>query len=195
MINGTYEPSKQEDAFAKLTGYGIYQGLTDPDFQIIGGSNYVKRAVYATFEIGGVSATDFDQSALLGNIAAAQAYESYLANSAVINAIVSAESDSVFAAETAINLARAVELGLTKRHRADWYGGFTALFEEAGTNAGAVEFGFDYDPFSDQISRLVGVGDWKPLLGMEDSSIRPKPRRSWSRVANDDSVLENVACI
>ena len=152
--------SKNEDAFAKITGYGIYQGLTDPDFQLIGGSNYVKRAVYNTFEIGGMSATNFDQSVLLGNIASAQSYESYLANSAVINALVSAEPDSAFAAETAINLVRAVELGLTKRHRADWFGGFNALMEEGYANAGTVEFGFDYDPFSDQVSRLVGVGEY-----------------------------------
>ncbi len=152
--------SKQDGAFEKLTGYGIYQGLSDPDFQIIGGNTYVKRAVYASIEVGGQSATNFDQSVLLGNIASAQAYENYLANSAVINAIVSGESDSVFAAETAINLARAVELGLTKRHRADWFGGFGALLEEAGTSVANVEFGFDYDPFSDQISRLIGVGDF-----------------------------------
>jgi Ca2+-binding RTX toxin-like protein len=152
--------SKDDDAFSRLTGYGIWKGMTDPDFQLIGGSNYVKRAVYATFEMGGMSATDFDQSVLAGNIASAQSYELYLANSAVINAIVAAESDSVFAAETAINLVRAVELGLTKRHRSDWFGGFNALTEEAGTNAANVEFGFDYDPFSDQVSRLIGVGNF-----------------------------------
>ncbi len=152
--------SKQDGAFEKLTGYGIWQGLTDPDFQIIGGSNYVKRAVYATFETGGMSATNFDQSVLLGNISSAQSYESYLANSGVINAIVSGEPDSVFAAETAINLVRAVELGLTKRHRADWFGGFNALADEASTNAASFEFGFDYDPFSDKVSRLIGVGDF-----------------------------------
>jgi hypothetical protein len=157
----TYRVStKDKDAFAKITNYGIYQGLTDPDFQIIGGSNYIKRAVYATLEIGGVSATNFDQAALFGNIASAQAYESYLSNSAVINAIVAAESDSVFAIETAINLARAVELGLTKRHRSDWFGGYNALLTEAGTNAARVEFGYDYDAFSGQISRIIGVGDY-----------------------------------
>jgi hypothetical protein len=73
--------------------------------------------VYATFEMGGVSATNFDAAVLLGNISSAQSYEIYLGNSAVINAIVAAERDSVFAVETAINLARAMELGLTKRHR------------------------------------------------------------------------------
>ena len=152
--------SDEKGSFEKLTGFGIHKGLSDPDFQLVGGSTYIKRAVYASIETGGMSATNFDSSVILGNIASAQAYESYLANSAVINAIVAAESDSVFAIETALNLTRAVELGLTKRHRSDWYGGFTALIAEAGTNAANVEFGFDYDPFSDQISRLIGVGDF-----------------------------------
>ncbi|WP_162559093.1 cadherin domain-containing protein [Sphingorhabdus sp. EL138] len=152
--------SKREGAFEKITGYGVYQGLTDPDFKLVGGSIYVKRAVFNSFEVAGVNATNFEQSVLIGNIAAAQAYESYLANDTVINAIVSAESDSVFAIETAINLARAVELGLTKRHRADWFGGFGALLGEADTNIANVEFGFDYDPFSDQVSRLIGIGDF-----------------------------------
>jgi Ca2+-binding RTX toxin-like protein len=152
--------SKDKDGFAKITGHGIYQGLTDSDFQIVGGSNYVKRAVYATFEMGGVTASNFDSTVLLGNISSAQSYESYLANSAVINAIVAAERDSVFAVETAINLARAVELGLTKRHRSDWFGGFGALMNEAQSNSANVAFGFDYDPFSDQVSRLITVGEF-----------------------------------
>ncbi|MEV5032350.1 cadherin domain-containing protein [Sphingobium sp. LMC3-1-1.1] len=149
-----------KDAATRLIGYGVYTGLTDPDFKIAGGDVYVKRALYNTFEMGGLNALDFDSSVLLGNIASAQQYESYLANSTVINALVAAEPDSVFAAETMINLARAVELGLTRRHASDWYGGFSYLIQEAQTNAVSVDFGFDYDPYSGQISRLIGIGDY-----------------------------------
>lgn len=152
--------SKQEDSFGRVFGHGVYQGLTDPDFQLAGGDVYVKRAIYNTFELGGVDATNFDTNVLLGNISSAQSYESYLANSAVINALVSAESDSAFAAETLINLARADELGLTRRHRSDWFGGFTFLLKEADANAANVDFGFDYDPASGQVSRLIGVGNY-----------------------------------
>lgn len=152
--------SKQEDSFGRVVGYGVYQGLTDPDFQLAGGDVYVKRAIYNTFELGGVDATNFDTNVLLGNISSAQSYESYLANSAVINALVSAESDSAFTAETLINLARADELGLTRRHRSDWFGGFTFLLKEADANAANVDFGFDYDPASGQVSRLIGVGNY-----------------------------------
>lgn len=182
----TYRVSTKNDdaAFEKVTGYGIFQGLTDPDFEIIGGSNYVKRAFYATFEMGGMSATDFDQSVLLGNIASAQSYEAYLDNSAVINAIVSGEPDSVFAAETALNLVRAQELGLHKRHRSDWFGGFNALFEEGSTNAANVDFGFDYDPFNDQVSRLIGVGEF--VLGDSiDVAGQLTIERSEDEIAND----------
>ncbi|AWW75330.1 hypothetical protein CD351_12915 [Erythrobacter sp. KY5] len=152
--------SKDENAFSKVTGYGIFKGLTDPDFQLIGGNVFAKRAIYASVELSGQSATNFDTSSLLGNIASAQAYESYLANRTVINAIVAGEPDSAFAAETAVNLARAVELGLTKRHRADWFGGFNALLDNISTSAATVQFGFDYNPYSDRISRLVGVGEY-----------------------------------
>ena len=152
--------SKADNAFGRIVGFGVAQGLSDPDFQIAGGDVLVKRALYNTIEQGGIDATNFDTRVLLGNIASAQAYGSYLANAAVINALVSAEPDSVFATETLINLARADELGLTRRHRSDWFGGFNFLLSEAGTTADTVNFGFDYDPASRQISRLIGVGDY-----------------------------------
>lgn len=147
----------------KLIGYGIYQGLTDPDFQIAGGDPYVKRALYGTFALGGLNPDDFDSSVLLGNLATAQRYETYLANSTSINALIAAEPDSVFTAEWAIVFARAVELGLTRRHASDWYGGFGHLLADAGVTAADVAMGFDYDPFADRMSRLTALGPY--LLG------------------------------
>ena len=152
--------SKDKDAFGKLVGYGVVQGLTDPDFQIIGGDTYVKRAFYNSFDLGGVNASNFDSNVLMGNMASAQTYERYLGNAGVINALVSAEPDSVFAIETLLTLARADELGLTRRHRSDWFGGFGYLMEQSQTNPANVSFGFDYDPSSGQISRLLQLGDY-----------------------------------
>lgn len=152
--------SKNENAFGRMVGYGIHQSLTDPDFQIIGGSHFVKRAIYATFEVGGVNPRDFDQSILLGNLATAQAYANYLQYDAVINALVGAEGDSALAAETLLTLSRAADLGLNRRHRSDWFGGFSALLDEGSANAADVTFTFDYDPFSDQVHRLIGVGEF-----------------------------------
>jgi Ca2+-binding RTX toxin-like protein len=149
-----------QDAAQHLIGYGVYQGLSDPDFKIAGGDIYVKRALYNTFGMGGIDPLNFDTSILLGNIASAQSYEKYLQNSTVINALVSAEPNSVFAIETLLTLARADELGLTRRAASDWFGGFSFLLEEAQTNAANVDFGFDYDPSSGQISRLIGIGQY-----------------------------------
>jgi Ca2+-binding RTX toxin-like protein len=149
-----------QDAAQHLIGYGVYQGLSDPDFKIAGGDIYVKRALYNTFGMGGIDPLNFDTSILLGNIASAQSYEKYLQNSTVINALVSAEPNSVFAIETLLTLARADELGLTRRAASDWFGGFSFLLAEAGTNAAQVDFGFDYDPASGQISRLIGIGQY-----------------------------------
>ncbi|WP_165357230.1 cadherin domain-containing protein [Sphingosinicella sp. CPCC 101087] len=152
-----------EDGAERLIGYGIYQGLTDSDFKIAGGDIYVKRAIYNTFALGGFDPIDFDTSIVLGNIATAQRYETYLASSTTINALIAAEPDSVFTAEWAITFSRAVELGLTRRHESDWYGGFSLLLREAQTNAANVALAFDHDPFGEKISRAIGVGDF--ILG------------------------------
>ncbi|MGV3555286.1 MAG: Ig-like domain-containing protein [Croceibacterium sp.] len=146
-----------KDAADRLIGYGVYQGLNDPDFQIIGGSNYVKRALYGTFE-SSHDPKNFESAILLGNIATAKQYEGYLGNSSVVAALIRAEPDTVLTAETLIMLSRAVELGLTKRHRADWFGGFSAFLEEAGALPTQVQFGFGFDGGSQQVFRLIGAG-------------------------------------
>ncbi len=149
-----------KDAANKLIGYGLYQGLSDSDFQIMGGDIYAKRAFYNTFELGGVDPLNFDVSVLLGNLASARNYTTYLQSSTAINALIAAEPESVFAIEMAITFARAVELGLTRRHEADWYGGFNFLLDQAGTTPANVAFGFDYDPHSERVSRLISVGGY-----------------------------------
>ncbi|MFC7535911.1 Ig-like domain-containing protein [Sphingomonas sp. GCM10030256] len=147
----------------KLIGYGIYEGLTDPNFKIAGGDIYAKRALYNTFLIGGLDKNDFESGVLLGNLMTAQRYETYLANSTSINALIAAEPDSVFTAEWLVVLSRAVELGLTRRHESDWYGGFGHLLEQASVTAAQVEMGFDYDAYANQHSRLTALGPY--LLG------------------------------
>ena len=147
-----------KDGAAKAIGFGVYNALTDSDFQIMGGDVFVKRALYNTFELGGLNPADFDTNVLLGNLASAQRYETYLQNSTAINALISAESDSVFAAEWAITLARAVELGLTRRAASDWFGGFNYVLNELAANPANVGFRFEYDPFSGRISRAIDIG-------------------------------------
>jgi Ca2+-binding RTX toxin-like protein len=149
------------DAASKLIAHGVLEGLTDPDFKIMGGDVYVKRALYNG--LAGVNAENFDPATVLGNIVTAQRYETYLANSSAINALIAAEPDSVFTAEWAITFARAVELGLTRRHESDWYGGFSLLLDEVQTSAASVSFGIDYDFMAGKPTRMMRVGEY--LIG------------------------------
>ncbi|HEU0097414.1 MAG TPA: cadherin domain-containing protein [Allosphingosinicella sp.] len=144
---------------ANLIGYGIYQGLTDPDFKIAGGDIFIKRAVYNTFANGGLNPREFDPNIIAGNIEVARRYETYLANSTMIDALISSEPDSIFTAEWALTFVRAVELGLTRRHESDWYGGFASLLAPSGLSASNLSFDFAYDPFSDRVSRVIAAPD------------------------------------
>ncbi|HEX8366910.1 MAG TPA: Ig-like domain-containing protein [Allosphingosinicella sp.] len=148
-----------KDGAERLISYGIYEGLTDPDFKIAGGDVYAKRALYNTFA-GGIDEASFDASIVFGNVATAQQYRTFLENGATLSALIAAEPHGTLAAETAIMLARAVELGLTKRHESDWYGGFSLLFSEAGTNAANVGFSMNYDPVTKTMSREIYVGSF-----------------------------------
>jgi Ca2+-binding RTX toxin-like protein len=149
-----------EGAAQKLIAYGVHQGLTSGDFRIVGGDIYAKRALYNSFADGALNGQNFDASTILGNITAAQRYETYLANSLTINSLISSEPDSVFAVEWLLTLTRASELGLTRRHESDWYGGFDAFLKEAEVTADEVEFAFDYDPFANRLSRMTLVGEY-----------------------------------
>jgi len=145
-------------AAEQLIGYGIYEGLTDPDFQIAGGDVFVKRALYNSLVAPGLDPRDFDVAGIMSNLSVAAGYEAYLSNAAAINALISANPDSAFAAQTTLMLARAVEIGLTRRHEADWYGGFAYLFAESGFNASRMGFNLEYDPISETYSRKIKVG-------------------------------------
>jgi Ca2+-binding RTX toxin-like protein len=146
-----------QNGASRLINYGIYQGLTDPDFKIVGGDIFVKRALYNSLASGQLTALNFDQSVLLGNIVAAQRYSAYLTSALTINALVMAESNSVLAVETALTIIRAGELGLTRRSASDWYGGFSALLTRTETSAAALEFSFGYDTVSERISREINL--------------------------------------
>ncbi len=149
---------KGKEAASDLMSYGIYQALSDPDFKLIGGDNYVKRAVYLTVE-NTSGALNFDLNQLLGNITVAERFRSVIDHQAVVSALTRAESDSVFAAEAAVALAAAYDLGLHKRHRSDWFGGFGSLLDETGAVAENVYFGFVGNG-AGSISRRIEIGDY-----------------------------------
>jgi len=151
---------KGEDAADKLINYGAYLGLSDTDFKIAGGDLYLKRALYNSLELAHGNAERFEIAALMGDLKTAQQFDIYLQNSVSIGALITAEPDSVFAAEWALVLSRAVELGLQRRHISDWYGGFAFILKEAGALASDVEFQLVYDQFSGRLARQNIIGGY-----------------------------------
>jgi Ca2+-binding RTX toxin-like protein len=148
-----------EDAARRLIGYGVATGLSGSEFKIAGGDVFVKRAVYNTFAAPSFDKLNFDTSVLLGNISSANSYGQYLLNGGLIAGLVSANSESSFSAEVVLTLARATELGLTKRQVTDWYGGFDYQIRSTGVMAPDVQFGFATDASTGKISRIIGYGD------------------------------------
>ena len=155
-----------------LANYGTFLGLSDRDFQIIGGDNYTKRALYATLKLA--NSTTFDFSAVVGNLTTAAQFSSYIANKEMIDAIISLEPNSVFAIEIARTLVNAVELGLNKRADSDWFGGFSAFFAEMGaTNAAQIGLYFDVTKDTGQLFRVFATGsdrfdDTIDILGQDE---------------------------
>jgi len=149
---------KGKDAGSKLMSYGVFQALADSDFAMVGGDIYIKRAVYRSIEIAN-GAQNFDLNQLLGNVVVGQKYRSFIDKKDVVSALIRAESDSVFAAETAVALAAAYDLGINKRHRSDWFGGFGSVLDEAGAIASDVYFAFQGNG-AGSVSRKIAVGNF-----------------------------------
>ena len=129
----------------KLIAYGAYNGLTDPDFQILGGSVILKRAFYNGLKLSGIDRENFDSNIVFGNLAAGARYEQFLAASSSVLALIASEPTTKFAAEWAIVFARANELGLNQRAASDWFGGFGYFLEQLGATAAelSVDFGIE----------------------------------------------------
>lgn len=148
-----------KDGAQKLIDHGTYLGLSSMIGQMAGGDIYIKRALFASLEnaegnpesdVAG-AAGSFSLNTTLGDLSVAQDYYSYLSNKSEIDALISDQPNSNFAAGWLITLARAEELGLDKRSSTDWTGGYKAFFDEVldgringlGVAASAVEAGID----------------------------------------------------
>lgn len=122
----------------KLIEYGSYVGLTDVAQRLAGGDVYVKRALLATLQQTSAVSGGFSQELLLGNISTARDYAHYLSNAGTINALITADERSSFAASWVITLARAGELGLYRRASTDWTGGFAYFLQDLSDETGGV---------------------------------------------------------
>ena len=122
-----------------LLTHGTYLGINSMLGQLAGGDVYIKRAIAASLanttgnpdSNAAGAAGDFDLNTLLGDISTAQDYSSYIDNATTINALIAADPYTVFSATWITTLARAGELGLTRRSYTDWIGGYTVFLDEA----------------------------------------------------------------
>lgn len=150
---------KGKDAVDQIIDYGLREAVSDSNFRINGGDPLMKRAIAASVAQA-TSAEDF-QSNLIGNLAVAESYRNYLNNAPLINFIIGETEqgrESVFAAEVALTLVRAQELGLDRRHESDWYGGFTYLLSATQSLASDVLFSFRLSPSSYNLVRVIDIG-------------------------------------
>jgi len=118
------------DATAHLIEHGVVNALDD--LMIAGGDVFLKRSLYGSLDAvmtgDNVNAAIQGEAinVIMGNFQTASDYRTYIENAATINALIAAEPESAFTAGWIITLQRASELGLNKRHAADWLGGYQA---------------------------------------------------------------------
>lgn len=135
--------TRSKSASADLVDLGTYHALQAIRSRLAGGDVFTKRALAATLDFANGSTTsrakgsdgEFSVDVLNGNLSVVADYLAYLQSSAVIDALIAAEPESVFAAGWAITLARATELGLHRRNATDWIGGFSAWLDERADGA------------------------------------------------------------
>jgi Ca2+-binding RTX toxin-like protein len=135
-----------DNAFQEVTKYGIYQALTDADFQIQGGDVFLKRAFYNSLSLV-EGAQDIDLAALAADMIIGRDYGNYFDNSLPINAMMISAPESTFAAGWVVTLARADELQLGKRAASDWTGGFNFLLNNVlGFGPSHLDLALDRQP-------------------------------------------------
>lgn len=117
------------DEPGEVLSRGYYDGLTQIVDHLIGGDVFAKRALAANLELQ--QRNTFESEAVLGDLTVASDFGLYLANAAMIDRAIADDPDSAFAAGWIITLARAEELGLDRRARTDWLGGWNAFLDEA----------------------------------------------------------------
>jgi Ca2+-binding RTX toxin-like protein len=159
---------KGKDGAAKLISYGVAKGLSDPDFQLAGGDVYMKRALYNSVAAATADGRVFDLTSLLGDLAIARDWAFYRNNPGAVEAVGEALQGSekeAYLAGWIVTASRAADLGLDRRHVADWYGGFEFLLNQAGATAASTELSIKYDVASGQYYRFSQVG----IFGITDA--------------------------
>lgn len=149
--------SKDKNGFAKITSYGIFNGLIDPNFKLVGGDVYTKRALYAT--IKGYSAHDLDLNTLVGNLSTGADYSKFVSDKFVIQSIISKDPSSSFSVGWLLTTTRAYELGINRRAESDWHGGWAQFQKELGISITQIDNKLVFDDTLNKPVRYSAIFD------------------------------------
>jgi len=144
----------------KIIGHGLNRILRDPNFQIVGGNVYAKRAIYNSL-LTNRDVADLSNQ-VMGSIVTAQQYEAVLDNRSILSSLISDNPESNLSASVAVVMASAIEMGINKRAESDWFGGFSALMSDLSINASEIYFvtaGLEVE--DSNFSRTIYAGDFE----------------------------------
>lgn len=130
QIGGQLATTYSTRNVSDLVNHGSFIAVSDVASQLVGGDIYVKRAIASTIDRSGTGVA-FNVTALSGNISTALEFENYQSNAMYLNTLISTAPTSALALSTDAIIAQALDLGLNKRGRTDWIGGWNAFFDEA----------------------------------------------------------------
>lgn len=182
----------------ELIGHGSALALAGMADQMVGGNIYIKRAIVQ--HLGMLpSPRGFNVTSMIGDLAMAADYGQYVMDPFQVNSLIAGAPDSGLAAQWAITLARAIELGLNKRASTDWTGGFAAWMDQLpdgeldGRGLNAANISARYDAIDGRKFVLTGGSD-EELFSISDTIVSADKDVIFAGTGND-SIIVNGATL
>ena len=146
-----------KDAAQNLIEYGVSSAVFDKDFVIFGGDVYVKRALYNY--IDGVNSSSFDLTTMMGNLTVGSDYGRFIASQFAIQGLIAADPSSSFAVSWVVTLGQGADLGVDRRARSDWFGGWGYRLSSSDLVASQLDMKLVYDDEIKRVPRFISVFD------------------------------------
>lgn len=182
----------------ELIGHGSALALAGMADKMVGGNIYIKRAIVQ--HLGMLpSPRGFNVTSMIGDLAMAADYGQYVMDPFQVNSLIAGAPDSGLAAQWAITLARAIELGLNKRASTDWTGGFAAWMDQLpdgeldGRGLNAANVSARYNAIDGRKFVLTGGSD-EELFSISDTIVTADKDRILGGIGND-SIIVNGATL
>lgn len=182
----------------ELIGHGSALALAGMADKMVGGNIYIKRAIVQ--HLGMLpSPRGFNVTSMIGDLAMAADYGQYVMDPFQVNSLIAGAPDSGLAAQWAITLARAIELGLNKRASTDWTGGFAAWMDQLpdgeldGRGLNAANISARYNAIDGRKFVLTGGSD-EELFSINDTIVSADKDVIFAGTGND-SIIVNGATL